>query len=54
MAKELGITQTQYDYLEREAKSTQTKILVRLGNIWESQTGKSMEDFWNIFRQEPH
>jgi DNA-binding XRE family transcriptional regulator len=48
MAKELGISQTQYDYLEREAKSTQTKLLIKLKKV----SGLSGNEFWKIFERE--
>lgn len=48
MAKELGISQTQYAYLEETAKSTQTKLIIKLKKI----SGMSGEEFWKIFEKE--
>jgi len=48
MAKELGVSQTQYNYLERTAKTAQTHVLIKLKNL----SGLSAEQFWKILEKE--
>lgn len=48
MAKELGISQTQYNYCEREAKSVNTKTLFKLQRI----SGIPLEEFWKMVEKD--
>lgn len=52
MAKELGISQTQYDYLESKAKSTQTHVLVRLQEIAEKEAKIGLGEFWKSVKEQ--
>lgn len=45
MSKELGISQTQYDYLEKTAKSVKTDILLKLFKLSDLSHG----EFWKLF-----
>lgn len=46
MAKALDISQTQYKYLEENAKSCQTKVLLKLFEV----SKMSDAEFWKLFR----
>jgi hypothetical protein len=51
MAKELGISQTQYIYLRHKAKSTQSRILIRLADIAEKYAGIDGAQFIRLFKK---
>lgn len=48
MSKELGISQTQYNYLEDKAKTAQTSVLIKLQKL----SGLTGQEFWDIFAKE--
>lgn len=48
MAKTLDMPQTQYNYLERKARSANTKTLVKLQKI----SGIPLNEFWEMIRQD--
>ena len=52
MAKELGISQTQYDYLEKTAQSCQKKILLSLWDVCKEELLMEPGDFWAMFVKE--
>jgi|JI10StandDraft_1071094.scaffolds.fasta_scaffold04108_27 hypothetical protein len=52
MSKALGISQSQYAYLETKAKSCKTSTLVLLQRIAEKEGIKGQE-IWDLLRREP-
>lgn len=52
LAKSLGISQTQYDYLERKAANAQAKILIKLQDIAERELLITLDEFWALLKRE--
>jgi transcriptional regulator with XRE-family HTH domain len=51
MAKELGISQTQYDYLEQKAVNAAIKTLLKLQEVSERELLMPLQEFWGLLKR---
>ena len=51
MSRALGISQTQYSYLKKEARSCHLDTLIALSDIAERDLGMDAGEFWRLVKK---